>query len=160
MALSPSAHKRQVSWKLASLSDKLVLLKLMERYYAFEQINFDLSKGSSALESLLNNGCFGEVFLILLNDDIAGYVVLTNGFSLEYGGVYQYIDELFISEGFRGHKLATATLNYIDERGARNNVTSMHLEVDIDNAIAQKLYRSQGYADCGRHLWSKRLIKG
>lgn len=148
---------KNVRWKRAEPSDQQVLLPLMKRYYACEGMTFEAEKHGGALENLLKNPSLGEVLLIFLNEDIAGYCVLTNGYSLEYGGLYQFLDELFITEDFRGRSLGTATLEYIERRGRETGVTSIHLEVDIENIAAQKLYQNREYASSGRYLWSKLL---
>lgn len=152
-----SSEQGTISWRRASAPDISLLLKLMESYYGYEGIAFVRSKAESALSKLINEAHLGEILLILYSNEIVGYVALTNGFSLEYGGKYQFIDELFIMEQFRGNSLGTKTLKYIAENAQQNEVLSLHLEVEIDNLAAQRLYKAQGFEDCGRHLWSKDL---
>jgi GNAT superfamily N-acetyltransferase len=158
--MTQSSNKHGIiTWRRAVLSDISLVLELIEKYYACDGLEFKKAKSERALCELLTHPNLGEVLLIIEDCNVAGYIALTNGFSLEYGGSYQFIDEFFILESFRGRRLGTETLKYVESQGAQNNITSLSLEVGFGNIAAQKLYESRGFEDSGRHLWSKNLLQ-
>ena len=81
----------------AGLEDKGFILQLMEKYYNYDGIHFDIIKADAALRVLLSNAKHGQAYLIKIDNAAAGYIVLTNGFSLEFGGTYQYVSFRHVS---------------------------------------------------------------
>ncbi len=147
----------EMSLRQAQILDQVALLALVQEYYSFEDIHISLKTTSLALGQLLSSPALGNAFFIEQDKEIAGYVIMTNGFSLEYGGVYQFIDELFIREPFRHQGLGTKALNHLEEWSFQNGAASIHLEVERNNTRAQAFYTALGYRDEGRYLWNKRL---
>ena len=54
---------------------------------------------------ILQNEAYGRVFLIELGEELAGYCVLTLGYSLEFRGVDAIVDELYLRAAYRGRGL-------------------------------------------------------
>jgi ribosomal protein S18 acetylase RimI-like enzyme len=110
-----------------------------------------------AFSELLADQELGQVWLILAEAGPVGYVVLTLGYSMEYGGRDAFVDDLFIQRPFRGRgfgKLALAEVRAsCEERGVR----ALHLEVGRDNAAAHSLYRRAGFVDTDRQLLTLKL---
>ena len=152
--MSPESQQ-QCTWKRAERSDVETILVLMEHFYADEGIRFERERSKAALSMLLESSVLGEVFFVISEGQTAGYIALTNGFSLEFGGAYQFIDELFLLDNFRGRGLGAATLQFVEERAAQRGIVSLHLEVSVENLQAQRLYGKRGYASTGRYLWCK-----
>lgn len=86
-----------------------------------------------------------------------GYIIMTNGFSLEFGGYYQFIDEFFVEEEQRGKGIGAETLKFVEDFGRKNAIKSIHLEVENENEneSAQRFYTKHSYRGHGRFLWSK-----
>lgn len=148
---------RKIWWKAASHQDKNLLLSMMREYYSHDGLPFHAAKAERALENLLLNTQLGEIILICVSGEIVGYVVVTNGYSLEFGGAYQFIDELYIRERHRQRGLGKATLDFIEQLSRENGVTALHLEVEEDNKDAQKFYAQVGFKSHHRHLLVKML---
>lgn len=79
-----------------------LLLPLVEAFYAADDHDFDATVATDALRPLLQDDRFGVVFLIEDGDDVAGYAVITWGWSLESGGRDARLDEIFVREPGRG----------------------------------------------------------
>lgn len=132
-----------------------ILIALMREFYAVEHLAFDERVARAALRQILRNGALGSVYLIRFGEDVAGYVVLTFGFSLEFHGRDALIDELYLREEFRGKGLGRAALMFVEEVCRREGIKALHLEVDRVNTRAQEVYRAAGYRDHDRYLLTK-----
>ena len=95
---------------------------------------------SQAIQNLLSDLSLGGIWLIFSDTQIAGYIALTFGYSIEFGGKDAFIDELYIQPDFRGLGLGTKTLNQIQQEARALDIQAMHLEVDQQNIKAQKFY--------------------
>lgn len=141
----------------ATPRDQDCLLAMMRDFYAHERLEFDPGAASSALGQILGNADLGRVWLIETAGEIAGYVVLAFGFSLEHRGRDAFIDELFVGENFRGRGLGRQAMEFLESACRELGVRALHLEVERDNAPAQELYRKSGFRDNGRFLLSKKI---
>jgi GNAT superfamily N-acetyltransferase len=142
---------------LADASDVELLVELMREFYAFDHIAFDEGAARVALEQILRDRRLGVIHLIRVETEAAGYLVLTFGFSLEFGGRDAFVDELFLRENFRGRGIGKASLELAGEVCREEGINALHLEVDRVNTRAQDLYRQAGFRDHDRYLLTKRL---
>jgi len=146
-----------LSWTPFSLAESAAVLGLMASYYEHDGLVFDRDRVLVALETLIASPALGCGWLITKEHASIGYIVMTNGFSLEFGGTYQFVDELFVIEPERGKGVGAQTLAFVESRARDEGFTSIHLEVELDNRGAQEFYSRLGYRGHGRHLWSKAL---
>ncbi len=79
------------------------------------------------------------------------------GFSVEYGGVDGFLDDLYIVPEWRDRGLGSAVLGLLDAEARRLEVRAIHLEIMPGNDRAEGLYRRRGFRPSGRALYSKRL---
>src|SRR5258708_4133551 len=70
-----------------------LLVVLMREFYAIEHLPFDESVIKSSLATLFGDESLGRVWLIGLDQETIGYVVLAFGFSFEFHGRDALIDE-------------------------------------------------------------------
>lgn len=145
------------SFRVADGADAGALLAMMRGLYAHERIDFDEPAARGALAELLEDDSRGVAHLILLDGEVAGYLVLTFGFSLEFGGRDAFVDELFVREEFRGRGAGKAALRLAEEVCRARGVRALHLEVERANEDAQGLYRRAGFVDHDRYLLTRRL---
>ena len=141
-----------VNFNTAGAADEDILIAWMREFYTVEHLTFDEGVARAALRQILRNGALGSVYLIRLGEDVAGYVVLTFGFSLEFHGRDALVDELYLREEFRGKGLGRAALEFVEEVCRREGIKALHLEVDRVNTRAQEVYRAAGYRDHDRYL--------
>ena len=118
---------------------------------------FDDGEVRAALQEFLAHPEFGQVWLICLGEKIAGYVILTLGYSFEYRGRDAFIDELYIEPGFRRMGLARRAMAFVEQQARELRANAVHLEVDPDNEPALALYRRAAYRNSGRYLMTKWL---
>jgi len=142
----------------ASLETISDLLRLMQEYYVHDHLDFEEKAARSTLRELLSDKALGKIWLICQGSAPIGYVVLTLGYSLEFGGRDAFIDELYIQEPFRGQGIGAKALAWVEATARSMGIRALHLEVECENRKAQRFYKAQGFEDRERfRLMSKRL---
>ena len=147
----------ETSFRVADGRDADSLFVMMRELYEHESIAFDEPTARAALTQLLADDSCGVAHFILLGEEVAGYLVLTFGFSLEFGGRDAFVDELFVKDEFRGHGMGKAALGFAAEVCRARGVRALHLEVERANRNAQGIYRKAGFVDHDRYLLTKWL---
>jgi len=142
-------------FKPASSDEIETLIVMMRDFYAHEGLKFDEAAARRALQTIIDNKNFGRVFLILVADEIAGYAVLTFGFSLEFHGRDAFVDELYLRQERRGQGIGKRALHFLTGVCAAEGVNALHLEVERANTPAQSVYRKFGFEDHDRYLMTK-----
>jgi GNAT superfamily N-acetyltransferase len=130
---------------------------MMCEFYAEGGTPFDHESSREALGPLLEGGPWGQVWLLRDGDDQAGYVVLTLGYSLEFGGCDAFVDELYVRPAHRGRGLGRHALSVVEAACRDLGVRALHLEVHRTNPRARALYEAEGFQDRGHFLLTKRL---
>lgn len=159
---SPPAPPREppgVSLRVAGASEEAPLLELMREFYHVEHLPYDEGVARRALGELWRNPALGRVYLVRAGEDLAGYVVLTFGFSLEFRGRDALVDELYVREAHRGRGVGTRCLEWVEGVCRAEGIHALHLEVDHVNLRAKRLYHRAGYRDHHRHLLTKWLAE-
>jgi len=134
-----------------------VLLEWMRDFYAHEGIPFDPAASERVLRELLERPPLGRVLEIVSDGTPVGYAVLALGFSLEFGGRSAFLDELFVEPAWRGRGVGTAALALLQDVARELGARSLALEVGLDNAGAERLYRREGFTSNGRQLMTRRI---
>lgn len=136
----------------AAPDDRALLVDLMAEFYAESGYPFNRARAEVAFAELLAAPALGQVWLIEAEPGPVGYVVLTLGYSMEYGGRDAFVDDLFIRLPFRGRGIGKLALTEVRAACVARGVRALHLEVGRDNAPAQALYRRAGFVDTDRQL--------
>ena len=151
-----------VSLEPAGLADIDILIqfsrRLNEEDPAFTgDFHFDEAAVRAALAQLLADSGLGRGWLICTADQVVGYVVLTYGFSLESHGRDALLDEIFITEEYRGRGIGQQVIEQIEAEARRQGAHKLYLEVERPNRRAQEFYHRLGFMDHNRFLMSKLL---
>ena len=146
-----------VRFSLAGPADEELVLELMREFYAIERLTYIEDAARAALRQILESHSHGLVTLMHAGEALAGYVVLTFGFSLEFHGRDALVDELYVREPYRGRGAGTLTLAFVEELCRTEGIRALHLEADRGNERAQRLYERAGYRDHHRFLLTKWL---
>ena len=151
-----------VSLEPAGLADIDILIqfsrRLNEEDPAFTgDFHFDEAAVRAALAQLLADSGLGRGWLICTADQVMGYVVLTYGFSLESHGRDALLDEIFITEEYRGRGIGQQVIEQIEAEVRRQGARKLYLEVERPNRRAQEFYHRLGFMDHNRFLMSKLL---
>ena len=148
----------EVIFRAATPVDVPELLRMMKRLALQEPaLPFDERGVAQSWEQFLSNAEFGRAWLFSIDSEAAGYVILTLGYSFEYGGREAFVDELYVEQKFRGAGVGRQAMEFVEERARELGVNAIHLEVDRGNEPVMGLYRRTGYMDHDRYLMTKWL---
>ena len=147
------------SFRIATAEDVELLLELMREFYSVEHLELDESSAGRALHELVEHAEQGTAVLIEDGRVPLGYLVLTYGFSLEFGGRFGLLDELYVRPSFQGKGIGTAAMSFVEDLCRRSGIAAVRLEVHRTNEIARRLYRKGGYMDQKRDLLTKCIMQ-
>lgn len=152
----------EIGFRQATRQDFPALLRMMRKLAEHPPaLPFDESQVCAALEEFLAHPELGRIWLIATPELVAGYVILTMGYSFEFRGRDGFIDELYIEPEYRRRGWGRRAMDFVGDRAKELGVNALHLEVDRENEAAQELYRRAGYEGHGnRYLMTKWLRRG
>lgn len=134
------------------------LLSLVASFHAEEGINSSEEMRRAGVAPLLDGIPHGCAYLIGPPRAPIGYIVITFGWSVEFGGLDAIIDELYIRPGVRGRGIASEALIALPRALAGAGLRAIHLEVDKTNEKALKLYRRAGFSVRDNYLFMSRRL--
>lgn len=165
---SSTSRSPAFAWRPATLADAPALLDLMRAFYAEEHLAFDGRVQGRALDVLLANPALGSAFLLLpaggaapaepgTGAGPAGHLVLTRGHSLEFGGAFFLLDELYLAPALRGRGEGRRALAFAAGHAKTAGAHALRLEVAHANPRARAAYERAGFAAETRDLMTLRL---
>ncbi|UJB17339.1 MULTISPECIES: GNAT family N-acetyltransferase [Lysobacter] len=128
------------------------LLPVLHDFYQAEHLPWNEPALRRALATLIADPNAGRLRLIVRDGEIAGYFVLGFCFSLEFGGRFGLLDELFVLPAHRGGGLAKRALAEVEALCRAEGLDALRLEVNDDNAHARGIYERAGYIVHPRRL--------
>lgn len=138
--------------RLAGPADVPTLVALMTEFYAEADFPLPAAPARRAFAALLAAPQLGAVWLGEAGGAPVGYAVLTLAFSMEYGGLRGFVDDLYVHPEARGRGVAAALLGAVREACGALGVRALLVEVGPDNATARRVYARAGFADSGHLL--------
>ncbi|NJM68525.1 MAG: GNAT family N-acetyltransferase [Acaryochloris sp. RU_4_1] len=130
----------------AIFSDIPCLVQMMAEFYAESDYPLDREWATNSFTMILNRPDFGSVWLLRQQGSVAGYLVLTVCFSMEYGGLNGFIDDLFVRSQYRRCGVASEGLSLLVAECRRRDVRALHVEVAPSNVPANATYTKFGLA--------------
>ncbi len=132
-------------------------LDLMGRLYAGAKGSHDRPAARRAAEWLFEHPEDGGVWLIWAGGELAGYLVVTACFSLEFVGAFGLLDELYFEEAWRGQGLGAHAIAFAEDWCRAKKMSALRLEVEHGNERALRLYQRAGFVSHHRDLMTKWL---
>lgn len=144
-------------FKTLKLSDIETVVSMMEEFYAIDNypIKSDVSK--ALFEEFISNENLGKAWLIVSDNEIVGYLILTFVFSFEYQGRIAFLDELYVTEKVRGKGIGNEAVTFIKTESHKLSLKLIYLEVEPHNKKAQKLYLANGFESHKRQLMQYKI---
>jgi GNAT superfamily N-acetyltransferase len=141
-----------IETRLATAADVPTLVALMREFYA--ESGYPLAEAAAArtFEQLLAAPAYGAVWLMRVDDRPAGFVVLTVAYSMEYGGLRGFVDDLFVAPASRRVGVAAHALDTVRRHCHTVGVRALLVETSLENDTAVRVYRRAGFGETGRLL--------
>ncbi|MDZ4743546.1 MAG: GNAT family N-acetyltransferase [Verrucomicrobiota bacterium] len=136
------------------------LLPLVKMFYAHEQVVFDEKIIFSVLEELAAPHPPGFLYFIEQDGKTAGYLLVTSCFSMEFGGRFLLLDELFLLEEFRGKGVGKKVVQFTESLCEKTGCSHLRLEVHHANHRALATYHKAGFLSHGRDYLTKSIDSG
>ena len=121
------------------------LLALMQAFYAEEGLSYDAERAEASLGELLARPALGRAWLVRDHGEVVGYLAVTFGFSLEFGGRFGLLDEIYLRPDARGRGLGAAILDHVAAFALAQDLSAVRLEAERHNTRALGLYDRAGY---------------
>ncbi len=147
------------SFRPLTTADRQLIEELVRAYYHFDELTFEPTLHGSALDQLCASDPAVHTWIIEQGGQTAGYLIISTGFSMYYGGKDGFIDELFLKDEFRGRGGGTQIMTFANEQAKRLGLAYLHLEVTETNHHARRIYERQGFAPTGHMLMSKPILQ-
>lgn len=132
------------------------LLPLVTAFHTEAGIGTDETQRAEGLRPLLEGCPLGVAYLIGPPRAPIGYIVVSFGWSLEFGGMDGFVDEIFVRPGVRGRGVASEVLLTLPRALADVGLKALHLEVNAQDTAARRLYKRAGFSmRDGYHLMTR-----
>lgn len=143
---------------LAKTEDLDRLIPLVTAFHAEEGVSLDEDARRTAIQPLLDGSPHGAIYLIGPGRAPIGYIVVTFGWSIEFGGMDGFVDEFFIRPGVRGRGIGSEVLRQLPKALGAAGMKALHLEVAHDNVRAQELYARLRFEAREKYMLMSRKI--
>lgn len=137
----------------ASAAEFPQILAMVRDFYQEDEIVYDAGRVEPGLHSLLEDPACGALLLLGSADmPLAGYITLGWCFSVEQGGRFVLLDELYLMPSARGRGWGRQALQLARDWAREQGASVLRLEVNHHNARAKALYLSVGFLDDSRDI--------
>ena len=130
---------------LAKPEDFARLDALVAAFHAEDGLDLSADHRRTGLMPLLEGTPHGVAYLIGPARAPIGYIIVCFGWSVEYGGMDGFVDELYLRPAVRRRGIAAEVLGSLPQALAGAGLKALHLEVDRANDRAQRLYGRTGF---------------
>jgi len=130
---------------LAAPEDLDRLMPMLTACHAERGLGSEPDRREAAVAPLLDGSPLGAVYLIGPRKSPVGYIVVTFGWSLEFGGMDGFIDEFWIRPNVRGRGMGFEVLSSLVPALEGAGLKALHFKAGEANLRAQKLYARNGF---------------
>ncbi|CUH62733.1 putative acetyltransferase [Thalassovita gelatinovora] len=106
----------------------------------------------AALMPLLQGSPHGVVYLFGPQRAPIGHVVISFGWSLEYGGLTGIIDEIFVRPSVRGRGIGSEVLTALPKALAGAGLKALHLELHRDDEKTRRFFAKLRFGEHSDHM--------
>ncbi|WGW03162.1 GNAT family N-acetyltransferase [Tropicibacter oceani] len=146
------------SLHLAGLDDTDKLLPLVAAFHAEQGFDTDADHQSAAVQPLLEGSPHGAIWLIGPRRAPVGYLCITFGWSLEFGGLDGIVDELYIRPAVRKRGMGFEALNGICKAMKDAGIKALHLEAERTDDRLQRFYRRARFVGREDYMYMSRML--
>ena len=136
--------------------DRATLLAMVRAFHAEDGHPLEASSEGAVLRVAAGEE-LARAWIVRRAGEAVGYLILTLGYSVEYGGQDGFIDDLYLKPELRGQGVGRRLLAFALDQAAALGINTLHLEVEAENARALRTYRDAGFQETGRRLMRRRI---
>ena len=141
-----------IEFKHITTADIETIVSLMQEFYAIDNYPIKSDVCKALFKEFISNKNLGKAWLIVSDNEIVGYLILTFVFSFEYQGKIAFLDELYVTEKARGKGIGNEAITFIKNETHKLSLKLIYLEVEPHNKKAQNLYIANGFEMHNRKL--------
>lgn len=118
------------------------LTNMMLDFYNSDAVlhNIDKKNIDDTVEMLGEGSIYADVFILLVDDDIAGYSLISKTHSNEAGGIVVWVEEIYLKEKYRKNKYSKLLVEHIFN--IYKNAKRFRMEAVKDNETSINLFTS------------------
>ena len=141
-----------IQFKPLIISDIETVVLMMQEFYEIDNYPIDVDVSKTLLTEFISNKNLGKAWLIIFNDEIVGYAIITFIFSFEYQGKIAFVDELYVTEKARGKGIGSKAIEFVKVQSHKLSLKLIYLEVEPHNKKAENMYIANGFEMHNRKL--------
>jgi GNAT superfamily N-acetyltransferase len=138
--------------RAATRADVDSLVGLMSEFYAEAGFALPLVPASQAFSTLLDTPALGGAWLAEVDGRAVGHLVLSVAFSMEFGGLRGFVDDLYVDPRARNRGIGAALLSAARVEALTRGLRALCVETGLDDHPARGLYSRAGFVDTGHAL--------
>ncbi|MCC1494390.1 GNAT family N-acetyltransferase [Cognatishimia sp. F0-27] len=146
------------SLHLATEDDADRLLAMVAAFHGETGFESDEIRRAEAIGPLLDGSPHGAIWLIGPRRAPVGYIAVSFGWSLEYGGLDAIVDELYIRAAVRGRGMGGEALNALARSLREAGVKAMHLEAQREDTRLHGFYRRARFVPRDGYVLMSRVL--
>ena len=130
-------------------NDRELYLWLADEFYHSDAVLHPVPPRylENTFDEMASSDTYAEGYFLCDGENVCGYALLSKTFSQEVGGRVVWLEEIYLRENSRGKGLGKEFFAFFKQKYAA--ARRLRLEVEPDNARAEKLYRSLGFEELG-----------
>lgn len=127
-------------------ADRPNYLRLSKEFYSTDAVIHGVPEENfiRTFDKCIEQSPYLRGLAIVLDDEFAGYGLLSFTWSNEVGGLVILLEEAYLSPQYQGHGLGSELLSFVEEE-YHDVAKRLRLEVTSVNQRAVKLYTKKGY---------------
>ena len=132
----------------AKLEDIETLCELLDELFAMEAEftpNFELQ--SKGLQTIIESDTLGDIFVAKEGEIVVAMVNILYTYSTALGSPVAIFEDMIVNKEYRGRKIATKLMAYIQNYLKDNGFKRLTLITDGDNKTAQEFYKKSGFKE-------------
>ncbi|APZ54329.1 GNAT family N-acetyltransferase [Salipiger abyssi] len=143
---------------LADGGDLEKLMPMVSAFHAEEGYGTDEAHVRAALEPILNGLPHGAIWLVGPRKAPVGYILVSFGWSMEFGGLDAVLDEIFIRPAVRGRGMGGEALHQLVAGLRDAGVKAVHLEADRTDEPLQRFYQRNRFKPRDGYTLMSRIL--
>ncbi|MFA9555864.1 GNAT family N-acetyltransferase [Evansella sp. AB-rgal1] len=143
--------------KATSVNIQIKITKLMMQQMDSISVNISEEELLHTIHLAMEPDSGSEFFVAEEKDEVVGCAFLNSGISLDKGGKYIWLNDLYVKRELRNKGIAKTILLKVLYWAEQEGFKGIELETGINNIATKKLYNSLGFYDIiskryGRHI--------